>query len=75
MECKGHVEGGVVVLEPGSILKEGLEVRIVAMDAEESLPTLAERFKSISGKAEGLPSDLAEKHDYYLHGSVLRPGS
>ncbi|MEX2176820.1 MAG: hypothetical protein WD872_20805 [Pirellulaceae bacterium] len=29
---------------------------------------LAERLGKIIGIAEGLPSDLAEQHDHYLHG-------
>jgi hypothetical protein len=29
-------------------------------------------FSKWAGKAEGLPSDLAENHDHYLHGAPRR---
>ena len=75
MEYKGRVQGGVVVLPSGNFLREGLEVRVVSVDTEDALPTLAERFRNVAGKAEGLPSDLAERHDYYLHGKALESGT
>jgi hypothetical protein len=31
-------------------------------------PTLAELFKDVAGRAVGLPDDVAENHDHYLHG-------
>lgn len=34
--------------------------------------TLAERLSSVIGKAEGLPTDLADQHDHYLHGQPKR---
>lgn len=67
MECMGKVRGGVVVLEDGDKLPEGTVVRVQAVE-EPSLPTLAELFKDVAGKAVGLPSDLAANHDHYLHG-------
>lgn len=40
--------------------------------AKQKLPTLAEVFAPLIGKAVGLPSDLAENHDHYLHGTAKR---
>jgi hypothetical protein len=70
----GEIRGGVVVFEGSPPpLPQGTRVRIepVAAD-EESTPTLAERLKPIIGSVKGLPSDLAEQHDHYLHGTPKR---
>lgn len=34
--------------------------------------TIWSGLMGLAGKAEGLPSDLAEQHDHYLHGSAKR---
>jgi len=74
MVCRGHVENGVIRLADGLALPEGVEVevRLLAENApqerEEKIPSLYERLRNVVGKAEGLPPDLAENHDYYLHG-------
>jgi len=38
--------------------------------AKKSRPALTiwEKLAAWAGKCEGLPSDLAERHDFYLHG-------
>lgn len=36
--------------------------------AEGRPPSLADRLRPVIGQAEGLPADLAENHDHYLHG-------
>jgi hypothetical protein len=60
-------------------LPEGAEVEVRLLsragpqeEGEENVPTLYERLTDIVGKAEGLPPDLAENHDYYLHGQAKR---
>jgi len=74
MVYRGHVENGMIRLEDAPTLPEGVEVevRLLAEDTsqeeEEKVPSLYERLKDIVGKAEGLPPDLAENHDHYLHG-------
>ena len=43
--------------------------------AESSTPrtdTVWSALMELSGKAEGLPSDLSGQHDHYLHGTVKR---
>ena len=67
MEYRGHVENGVVVLESGVALREGTVVRVEPIECD-SPPTLADRLHRVIGMAEGLPVDLAEQHDHYLHG-------
>ena len=51
-------------------------MRLLAEDAsvegEADIPSLYERLKDVVGKAEGLPPDFAENHDFYLHGRAGR---
>jgi len=76
MTYSGHVENGVIVLdELPTALPEGTKVRVelVASDQpsapSQERPTLSEQFKGLIGKAEGLPVDMAENHDHYIHGT------
>ena len=71
MEYQGHVAGGVIVLDNGANLPEGTAVRVEPVEAQPP-QTLYERFKDIAGKAVDLPSDFAEQHDHYIHGSPKR---
>ena len=72
MTYKGHVRNGVVVLDEPVGLREGDEVSVEVtrrgQEPEDDAPTLYEQLKDVIGIAEGLPSDLAENHDHYLHG-------
>jgi hypothetical protein len=78
MVYRGHVQNGVIQLEEAPLLPDGaaVEVRLLSEetppDGEEEIPTLYERLKDFVGKAEGLPPDLAENHDHYLHGRPKR---
>jgi hypothetical protein len=36
------------------------------------MPTLAERYATIIGTVDGLPADLSEQHDHYIHGALRR---
>ena len=76
MVYRGHVENGVIRLDSALTLPEGVEVEVrliaeeASQEAGEEIPSLYERLKNVIGKAEGLPPDLAENHDHYLHGSA-----
>jgi hypothetical protein len=76
MTYKGTVKHGVIVLEGGVELQDGTKVRVEPVAAPKSnggkIPTLAERLKNVIGKAEGLPPDMAENHDHYIHGTPKR---
>ncbi len=74
MTYRGKVMNGVVVIENGGKLPDGTAVEVLPIQEEEQLSSLAERFAGLIGKAEGLPSDLAENHDHYLHGQPKRHG-
>ena len=67
MSYEGRVENGVVVFDGEQPLPDG--ARVLVEPARPAKPrTLAERLQSVIGIAKGLPSDLAENHDHYLHG-------
>lgn len=74
MTYRGHIENGVVVLDPPADLPDGVtvEVHVVPEPNDEDPagegPTLYERLKDVAGKAEGLPPDAAINHDHYLYG-------
>lgn len=74
MDYRGKVSGGVVVLEPGVDLPEGAEVRVEVLTPPLTSPqtTLGQRLMKFAGRAQGLPSDMAENHDHYLHGQSKR---
>lgn len=65
MEYQGKITNGVVVLDGGHRIPEGTAVRVSPI---EDQPSWSEVFEAVAGKAEGLPEDLAENHDHYLHG-------
>lgn len=72
MECLGRVKNGVVVVDGDVHLPEGISVSILVLDEAEETPLLAEFFQGVAGKAVGLPEDIAENHDHYLHGLPKR---
>ena len=72
MQILGRVEQGVVVLEGDSTLAEGTIVRVEVVESANGLAALGRKLREVSGSAGGLPSDLAENHDHYLHGRPRR---
>src|SRR2546423_625934 len=75
MTYRGEVKNGVVVIEGNPPLPEGAQVQVELVvadelsDAEmEQMPTWDEVFQDITGKAQGLPSDMARNHNHYIHG-------
>ena len=75
MSYIGTVENGVVVLPPQAHLAEGTKVRVEPVENDETMPTLEELLAPLAGQATGLPADMAEQHDHYLHGTPKRPRS
>jgi hypothetical protein len=68
MTCKGKVQGGGVVLEPGVHLPEGAVVRIEPLETTNDLDRLRKGLLDIAGTVNG-PPDLARNHDHYIHGT------
>jgi hypothetical protein len=62
MTYKGRVQHGVVVLDGPQRPREGAIVRV----EEESVATpVGQALDELAGQAQGLPADLAERHDQY----------
>lgn len=68
MSFLGVVSKGMVVLPPDANLADGTEVRVEPIPAR----TLSERLSDVIGIVRGGPADLAENHDYYLHGTAKK---
>jgi len=68
----GEIRNGVVVFDEGtSPLPEGTRVRVEAA-VNQASEGLSEILLELAGKAKGLPADLAEQHDHYIHGTPKR---
>lgn len=80
MSYRGRIKNGVIVLDQPADLPEGaeVEVRTVTPDdhrqaqPENGAPTLYDRLKDVIGIVDGLPTDMAENHDHYIHGTPKR---
>ncbi len=77
MTHRGRVKNGVIVLEEGVQLREGMSVRIETADQNEDVPadsqqlqSLQEGLLSFAGVIKDGPADLARNHDHYLHGTL-----
>jgi hypothetical protein len=73
MTLHGTVRNGLIVLDPPGQLPDGTRVEVVVRrppsNTEEPKPSLAERLMKHAGTVPDLPSDLAEQHDHYIHGT------
>ena len=69
MTYKGKVQAGVVVLEPGARLEEGVEVVVEPVECQDEYVSLREGLLQFAGTVKGLPSDIARNHDHYIHGT------
>ena len=76
MTYRGQVKNGVIVLESGVRLREGMDVRVEPVDSNGDIPAdaqetqhLREGLLSFSGVVKEGPFDLARNHDHYLHGT------
>ncbi len=78
MTYRGTVKNGVVVFEQDQHPAEGTRVRVEPIEPVESNGDEAghdeylRRMLELAGTAGGLPPDLAENHDHYLHGQPKR---
>ena len=79
MTYRGKYSKGTVTLPRDVDIPEGAEVEVTPVapppnggaEAGQS-PTLYETLKPFIGILKGLPSDLAENHDHYIHGTPKR---
>lgn len=74
MEIEGTVQNGVIKVDSTEALPEGAKVRIQVEERAaqpNGEPTLAFLLK-YAGTLNDLPADMAEQHDYYIHGTPKR---
>ncbi len=72
MELEGTVRNGVIVVENGQPLPEGIKVRVLVELAAAESPcksTLSARLLKLAGTVDDLPADMARNHDHYIHGA------
>lgn len=73
MSFTGHVKQGVVVFDGPARPPDGAVVRVEEVSpVSPEPPTWGEVLKDFIGAVDGLPADLAENHDHYIHGSPKR---
>ncbi len=76
MILKGVVKQGMVELPMGHALPEGTIVDVVVERHElpasaNDQPTL-KKLLDLAGSVKNMPSDFADQHDHYLHGTPKR---
>jgi hypothetical protein len=75
MTVRGHIKNGTVVLDEPVGLPDGMDVEVEVRPlsgTEQPHPTWGEVFSDLAGSVEGLPTDMAENHDHYIHGTPKR---
>jgi hypothetical protein len=79
MTYRGRVEKGVVVLEPGAQLHDGMQVTVSPIPENTNGPENAQELEELraglmrfSGVIKDAPPDLARNHDQYLHRTAIK---
>lgn len=73
MTYSGHIENGVVVFDEAVSLPEGTRVEVTPQASGPDPGASPKRLIDLAGIIEsGLPTDLAENLDHYLHGQPKR---
>lgn len=77
MLLEGTVINGTIVLDGDEKLPEGTRVEVAVKDSDtfantEKKPTLSEQLLKHAGTVSDLPTDMAEQHDHYIHGTPKR---
>lgn len=67
MTYRGKVKDGVIVLDDGNHLPEGMDVQVQPLPP--GIPALRQTLLKYAGVAKGLPRDAARNHDHYLYGT------
>jgi hypothetical protein len=76
MEITGVITNGTVVFDQPCPIPDGTKVTVrpepISDDKNATGSTLGKRLLKHAGTVSGLPEDLAEQHDHYLHGTPKR---
>lgn len=78
MTVRGKIKNGKVLLDNPKALPDGTEVEVRPVKTQgtpakgrkpkQPRRSLADRLRSVIGKAKNLPPDASVNHDYYLYG-------
>jgi hypothetical protein len=71
MTYRGHVENGIVVFDGPQFPPNGVTVEVAIVPQQNAEP-LSDMLLRHAGKVTGLPEDMAQQHDHYLHGTPKR---
>jgi hypothetical protein len=69
MTLKGTVVNGTIVLDEPCALADGSRVDVIVESPQKAASPLGEMLLRHSGTVTGLPDDMAEQHDHYIHGT------
>ncbi len=75
MTIEGTVRNGVVILEGTVRPPDGARVRVELIEpkpAVKGASAIGRKMLKYAGRAVGLPRDMADNHDHYLHGTRKR---
>jgi hypothetical protein len=82
MTVRGKVKKGKVLLDDPKALPDGTEVEVRPLrkrtasarprKTKQPPRSLADRLRSVIGKAKNLPPDASVNHDHYLYGLPKR---
>ena len=77
MSLEGTFLNGTVVFSDPPGIADGTVVEVSVKQILEKVQpppgsTLGQRLMKLAGIANGLPEDMAEEHDHYIHGTPRR---
>ena len=72
MTLEGTVVNGKIVLDEPVGLPNGSLVQVEVLAQSKAASPLGEALLKLAGTAVGLPEDMAEQHDHYIHGTPKR---
>lgn len=68
-------ESGTIVLPPEAKLLPGTQVHVVPVDDRQDKRPIGQKLAEMAGVIKDWPSDFAENHDHYIHGTPKRTRS
>ncbi len=68
-------ESGTIVLPPEAKLPAGTQVHVVPVDEHQDTQPIGQKLAKLAGVIKDWPSDFAENHDHYIHGTTKRTRS
>jgi hypothetical protein len=72
MTVQGTVINGTIVLDANQALPEGARVSVTVEAEPGQQESLRDVLMKYAGCMKGLPPDMAEQHDHYIHGTPKR---